>query len=378
MTKDKGAGTGARPDPSLREVVLRDMRQTGIPGRFARELEDLYHFYLDEERRDRLASMGWLKRGVLFYGWLFRSLLMKLTPARRLALLAALLLVLLRRMHLSLPGLDLVLYVWVLGVALLIIVLMLELKDKLLARDEIEIARQVQLALLPRRHPRPDGWSVWSYTRPANDVGGDLVDYLEMEGRLGIAIGDVAGKGLGAALLMAKLQATLRAVAPEIPSLEALGDRLNTILLRDGLENRYATLFYLEIAPESGRLRYLNAGHNPPFALRASGIETMDAASPPVGMLGSARFVEQSLELAPGEMLVAYSDGVTEARDARDQELGAERLRGIAAGLQGLSAGEAGARLLAEIERFIGEARLQDDLSLLVVARSAPLITRPS
>src|SRR2546425_3758516 len=110
---------------------------------------------------------------------------------------------------------------------------MLELKDKLLARDEIEIARQVQLALLPSRHPQPDGWSLWSFMRPANDVGADLVDYIELpEGRLGVVLGDVAGEGLGAALLTAKLQATLRALVPPCPALSGLGPQMNDILHR--------------------------------------------------------------------------------------------------------------------------------------------------
>ncbi|MFQ5626458.1 MAG: SpoIIE family protein phosphatase, partial [Methyloligellaceae bacterium] len=137
-------------------------------------------------------------------------------------------------------------------------------QDKLLARDEIEVARQVQLARFPQEQPRLPGWAVWSYTRPANDVGGDLVDYIELDsGRLGVALGDVAGKGLGAALLTAKLQATLRALVPECRTLDELGGRLNTILHRDGLDNRYATLFYLELAHEGGHVRFLNAGHNP-------------------------------------------------------------------------------------------------------------------
>src|SRR5262249_53337027 len=249
---------------------------------------------------------------VTFWGWLFKSLMMKLSPARRLALLGGLLLLMLSGIDWRFGDVQIRIDFRLVGTAAMLAVLMLELKDKLLARDGIEGARQVQLALLPSRHPKVEGWSIWSYTRPANDVGGDLVDYLDLQdGRLGIALGDVAGKGLGAALLMAKLQATLRATAPETASLAGLGQRMNSILLRDGLDNRYATLFYFEIAPGSGGVRCLNAGHNPPLALRASGIESIRAGSPPLGMLGASRFVEDSFELMPGEMLVAYSDGLT-------------------------------------------------------------------
>jgi sigma-B regulation protein RsbU (phosphoserine phosphatase) len=316
--------------------------------------------------------MGWAKRTILFWAWLFKSLLMKLSPPRRLALLAGLLLLSFGGINWQVGEVRFSIDVRIAGTILVLAVLMVELKDKLLAKDEIDVARQVQLALLPSRHPRVEGWSIWSYTRPANDVGGDLVDYLELDGgRLGVALGDVAGKGLGAALLMAKLQATLRATAPEARSLAELGGRLNAILLRDGLANRYATLFYFEIDPGSGRVRCLNAGHNPPLALRASGVEPLRAASPPVGMLASARFVEDTLDLAAGDVLIAYSDGLTEARNARDEEFGTDRLAGLAPSLRSLGVEQAGRRLLEEVDGFLGDARPYDDLSLVVLARSA-------
>src|SRR5678815_2429096 len=273
-------------DPGLGKVVLEDLRRTDVYGHFRRDLAELYSFYLTEERREQLAAMGWVHRVVSFWLWLFKSLMLKLAPARRLALLGGLILLLAGGLSWKQGDVRMGIDFRILGTVVMLAVLMLELKDKLLAKDEIEVARQVQLALLPQHHPRLEGWTIWSYTRPANDVGGDLVDYLELEGgRLGIALGDVAGKGLGAALLMAKLQATLRAAAPDSPSLAALGARMNSILLRNGVENRYATLFYFEIAPASGAVRYLNAGHNPALALRSTEIDSLGAASPPLGML---------------------------------------------------------------------------------------------
>jgi len=356
----------------LHKVVLEDLRQTDFVGHFRSDLRDIYDFYLTEDRREKLAAMGVVRRTVIFWAWLFRSLLMKLSSARRLALLAGLLLLCFGGINWHFGTVSVGIDFRLLGTVAVVAVLMLELKDKLLARDEIEVARQVQLALLPTRHPRMDGFTIWSYTRPANDVGGDLVDYLELDGgRLGVALGDVAGKGLGAALLMAKLQATLHASAPEATSLAGLGERLNAILLRNGLPNRYATLFYFEMSAGSGRIRCLNAGHNPPFVLRSSALESLHAASPPLGMLAEARFVESEIDLAPGETLVAYSDGLTEAHDESEREFGAQRLETLVRGLGGLSAEETGARLLAEIDRFLGAARPYDDLSLVVVARAA-------
>ena len=359
-------------DPGLGKVVLEDLRRTDVYGHFRRDLEELYSFYLTEERREQLAAMGWVHRVVSFWVWLFKSLMLKLAPARRLALLGGLILLLFGGLSWQQGDHQMRLDFRILGTVVMLAVLMLELKDKLLAKDEIEVARQVQLALLPQQHPHLAGWTIWSYTRPANDVGGDLVDYLELEGgRLGIALGDVAGKGLGAALLMAKLQATLRAAAPDAPSLAALGARMNAILLRNGIENRYATLFYFEISPESGAVRYLNAGHNPALTLKNGGIESVGAASPPLGMLTNARFVEDKLELAPGDLLVAYSDGLTEAHSETDEEFGVGRLTDLVKGLRGLPADEVGARLMREIDRFLGSARPYDDLSLVVVTRPA-------
>jgi len=335
-----------------------------------RELRELYTFYLDEDSRARLAGMGRLRRSFVLLGWLLHSLFMKLSPARRIMVLLSLALTILGNTSLLLMGwgfsADLRPWGWV----LLLLTLMLELKDKLLARDEIQIAREVQLALLPQCNPTVPGWSLWCYTRPANDVGGDLVDFIALDGfRHGVALGDVAGKGLGAALLSAKLQATLRALVPEAVTLDELGSRVNTILHRDGIDNRYATLFYAEVEHDSGRVRYLNAGHNPAFLIRPGGIERLGASSFPLGMLPGVAYEECVLDLAPGDVLLAYSDGLTEASNARGEEFGAARLEALAAGLGNLEPPQVGERLLSEVDRFLGESRASDDLSLVVIRR---------
>jgi hypothetical protein len=360
-------------EPTLRQILFKDLRARDLPRTFGRDLKDLHHFYLDEERLAKLKAMGTLRRVFWLIVFLLKSLLTKLTPARRVMFVASFVLGMLEGQYFKLgtARISFDLSPW--PFLLMVVVLMLELKDKLLARDEIEVARQVQLALLPRSHPRPAGWSLWNYTRPANDVGGDLVDYLDLgSGKVGVALGDVAGKGLGAALLMAKLQATLRALAPECVDLADLGARLNTILCRDGLENRFATLFYLEITPGSPRIRYLNAGHNPPFLLRKRGVETLDPSARPLGMLPGATYVEGSAELEPGDLLVIYSDGLTDAQNAAGEDFGSERLSRLVQEFRGLEAEAAGARLLVEIDRFLRDERPGDDLSLVTVFRCPP------
>ena len=352
---------------NLGSVVIEDLRRTRLGHDYKKELEDLYHFYLDDESRARLERKSRLARGLTLLWLALKGAILKLSPLRRIALLLAMLLtfvgpaVSFDRFSLDLRPT---------GFVLLLILLMLELKDKLLARDEIEIARQVQLALLPDEHPELPGWSVWSCSRPANDVGGDLVDYIELDGfRHGIVLGDVAGKGLGAALLTSKLQATLRALVPETITLDELGNRVNTIFHRDGLDNRYATLFYAVLEYHSGHLGYLNAGHNPPFVIRSDRIDKLEASSVPLGMFGSTSYEEGGVELQPGDMLVAYSDGLTEASNSAGEEFGVERLEVLLPQLRDLEPEAVGQRLLDEVDRFLGDARANDDLSLVVISK---------
>jgi hypothetical protein len=377
-TESKGRRVADRRPPaeerkpqSLSKIVIEDLREVSLGGTFREGLREIYRFYLDEEHRAEVERMGPVRRAFVVTGWLIRGLLLKLSPPRRLLLLiSGALVVFGDTIAFTTETTRVVVDLQPWGYLVLLFVLTLELKDKLLARDEIEIARQVQRALLPTDPPAAAGWSIWGYTRPANDVGGDLVDHLRLDDRrLLIALGDVAGKGLGAALLMAKLQATLRAIVSDHPDLEQLGRRLNSVLVQDGLPNRYATLFYAEVEPGGGALRYLNAGHNPPLLARWSGIEELGASSYPLGMLDEAAYRQGELDLRPGEMLVAYSDGLTEARNAEGEEFGADRLRQALARMRNLPAEEAGRSLLREVDAFLGNQRLDDDLSLVVLLR---------
>jgi serine phosphatase RsbU (regulator of sigma subunit) len=362
------SGPGKR---ELHRVVLDDLR-TGRIGRDAlRDIKSLYAFYLEEERRVELAAMGRVRRVLSMLLWIFKSLLLKLSPTRRILLVAAFGCALFGYKRFVFQGVDFSANLYPVAFTLVLLVLMLELRDKLLVRDEIEVAREVQLALLPRRHPHVPGWAVWSYTRPANDVGGDLVDYLDLDGfRHGVVVADVAGKGLGAALLTAKLQATLRALLPREASLDDLGARLNHVLHRDGIENRYATMFLLELEHDSGEARYLNAGHNPPLLLRGESMERLHASSYPLGMLPSASYREGTLRLAPGDLILVYSDGLTEALNEAGEEFGVARIEAALRAAAGGDPATVGGRILEEVRRFQGPVRPTDDLSLAVVVRS--------
>ena len=351
----------------LKDTVLSDLRQKHFKRNVHRDLKDLYAFYLDEEARERLAGMGKLKRWLIVLGWLFKSLILNLAPIRRLLLLTSFVLFVFGDIYIY----DIELRLNPIGFLLVLLILMLELKDKLLARDELEVGRAVQLALLPDSNPVVPGWDIWLYMRPANDVGGDLVDYLWVDDRrLGLALGDVSGKGLGAALLMAKLQATLRALATEFVSLKDLGGRVNAIFCRDQVPGRFATMVYLELGEGSREVRVLNAGHPPPVLAQTGSTITLDPVALPLGLLDDAEYAEQKVELSMGDLLVIYSDGVTEAEDTAGEMFGEGKVNTLLGQLRELPSERVGKRLIDEVEKFSVRERLADDLSLIVIKRT--------
>jgi phosphoserine phosphatase RsbU/P len=363
--------TGPTKSPSLPRIVIQDIRRGDFRHTVKRDLRDLYRFYLDEDTRAHLASMHRVKRGLVMTWWLAKSLILNLNPTRRLLLLISILLAMQGDIIFRDEKVDFRIDLGLPAFLLLLFILMLELKDKLLARNELETGRAVQMALLPSDSPSFPGWDIWLYTRPANDVGGDLVDYLAIgETRLGLALGDVAGKGLGAALLMAKLQATLRALATEAPSLSELGATMNEIFWRDQVAGRYATLVYLELVAGSDTVRLLNAGHLPPFIIGRDTCREMEPSSQPIGILPGAHFMEQQIPIRLGETMLVYSDGVTEARNGTGEFFGEERLAPLLPRLAGLPSKSAADLVLAEVERFMGEERYPDDLSLIVLRRT--------
>jgi hypothetical protein len=360
----EGAGSAGRPDePYFRNPLKGDFKRT-----LGQDLKGLYSFYVDEERRARLAGMRPFKAALFRLWWLFRGLLGKLSAVRRTLLALSLLGLVLGAFRYDHGDTHISFNFYLPSAFILLVIIMLELKDKLVVREEMMVGRAVQLALLPDTSPELPGWEIWIFSRPANDVGGDLADCLSLgEGRLGLALGDVAGKGLGAALLMAKLQATLRAIAPDFLSLAELGARVNRIFCRDCDPSRFATLVYVEIAADNPNVRVLNAGHPPPVIVRASGTEDLAPVSLPIGVLPSAVFAEQEIRLQSGDCVLLYSDGLTEARAADGTFFGEERLCSLLARLRGGAVGEIGVALVTEVDRFLGETRASDDLSLILL-----------
>lgn len=365
---DKQKKTGR--DHVLRKTIVNDFRKGDILESLRRDFKELYSFYIDSETQERLKSEKRIKRFIHASWYLLKNLILKLTPARRFLLLVSIAFLFFGDASVTDNNFHIAFHNNIISYLFLLLVLMLELKDKLLAHDELQIGKTVQKALLPEENPTLAGWSIWLFTRPANDVGGDLVDYMNLDNnRVALALGDVAGKGLGAALLMSKLQSTIRAIAPDYNSLSELGERINLIFCRDSLPNKFATLVYIELSQNSGKVRLLNAGHLPPLVLRGSKVEELTRGAPALGLLKTSKFEEQEIEMNPNDLLVAYSDGVTEARNERDEFFGDQRLRSIVGKSAGISPDRVGETILEDVDWFVGDAPRSDDLSLVIIKR---------
>ena len=366
--------TSQEKEPALGKTLLDDVRHVGFFSQLKLEWGEIGDFYISEEKRDRLMKMNRFKRWVVLSWWIIKAMFLRLTPFRRILLIVGVVFVASVRFsvttnggasHVSYDGAPLV------GLAILLLVLALELKDKLLARSELQAGRAVQRAMHPEQSPVIPGWNLWLFTRPANEVGGDLVDFMHLNGdRYGIAIGDVSGKGLGAALLMVKIQATLRALAPDYPSLPSFIGKLNQILSRDRIPGSFTSLIFLSLTTASDRIRYVNAGHMRPLLVSGADANELPKGDVALGLASDTTYTEQELNLTQGQCLVLYSDGIVEAQNNAGEFFGLERFKSLCATMGTLSAQGLGERAVATVEDFIGNARGTDDLSLVIIQRS--------
>jgi len=236
---------------------------------------------------------------------------------------------------------------------------------------ELQDASATQARLLPQGVPRLDTLDFAGRCRPAREIGGDYYDFLALgSGKLGLAVGDVSGKGLFAGLLVAKLQATVQSIAPRTG--RCLGDlvgEVNRLMAVNLASNRYATFFYGEYDDRSRELSYVNAGHPPALLVRAGNpdrIETLPANGTVVGLLRDATYRPDSVTLRPGDLLAVYSDGVTEAADAAGEEFGEERLIGALRQYREGPAAVALEHVLAAVDGFRGDVPPADDLTLVL------------
>ncbi len=345
--------------------TIRNLSNTAAPARLYREDPDAWYLMADETERQTLDDLG-------------TELLLPLPGRNRLMGVMALGP---KQSEAAYSKSDLHLLQVLAtqtGMALEVSELAHSLADAAAQRErvnrEIEIAREVQERLFPQEMPAVPGGSIAGHCRPAQGVGGDYYDVFPLEdGRLGLAIGDVSGKGISAALLMASLRASLRGVTLDNPrEFAKLMDKVNRLVYEASASNRYATFFFGALNPITRVLECVNAGHNAPLVLRqkpdgGSDILRLEADGPVVGLLPFAPYTEQSLQLEPGDLLVTYTDGISEAMTRKDEEWGEERMMAAAAAARESSAEGVLKAIFAAADKFTAGAPQHDDMTMLIL-----------
>lgn len=242
--------------------------------------------------------------------------------------------------------------------------------DKRRLDAELEIATQIQHRLFPAKIPRVEGYDLSAFNRSCNEVGGDYFDVIAVDSGIGMAIADVSGKGIGAAMLMSNLQAMLQIRAGEFADPSELIECINGDLISRVGEGQFITMFYLSLNPEEGRICYCNAGHNPPYLLRRNGeIVTLDVSGMPLGILPELKYERSEIEIAGGDVLLLYSDGITECMDGHDDMFGEDRLKDV---LKQSAAGDAHSirgAIFSAVDTFRQDEPYSDDMTLIVLKR---------
>jgi phosphoserine phosphatase RsbU/P len=361
---------------------LRDFWQRVSEGRqvdelwsqFAADARATYGFYKKDVDWEEANKKSGLRRVMHIARQFFWALLLKLAPARRVLLLLALAFLIGsasagRDGHSG--GWDRYLFF---GILILLLLLALELADKVIMKRDLEIAREIQSWLVPSQPPEVPGGDIAFFTRPQNSVAGDYYDafYTNPEkpngGNLMIVIADVAGKSVPAALLMATFQASLRTIAGDGAALADLVARLNRYSSAHSLDGlRFTTAVLAEYDPATRGLNYVNAGHNPPVLRRANGgVELLEDGGLPLGIDSSATFQTGTTVLNPGDVLIFFTDGVVEAINQTGEEYGNQRWLDAIGALPRGSAQNALQYLMKGVDEYVGSTRQYDDITYLI------------
>jgi len=310
----------------------------------------------------------------------FWAVLEKLSPARRVLLLAALIMLVFPSSGFSYHDAGHELHVVELdfhffGGLLMFVLLILEIGDRVVMKRDLQIAREIQTWLLPGAPPQIPGISVAYTTRPANTVAGDYYDVFPRPGptneenRVVFAVADVAGKSIPAAMLMATFQASLKTLSTAQVALPELVANMNKYACSNSQGGlRFTTAFLAEYDAARRVFHYINAGHNNPILRRSNGaVERLDVGGLPLGIQPEAKYESASIALAPGDWLIIFTDGLVEAENARQEEFGETRL--LSALGAGVSATPKGLldQLMANVDLFVGATPQHDDVTCLLV-----------
>ena len=360
--------------------VTEGLELTQLWSQFETEARASYRLYsrdVEAKTPDGLTRRGRRLHVVREFFW---AVLEKLSPARRVLLLVALIMLLFPSSGFSyhdaghdLHVIEFDFHFW--GGLLLFLLLMLEIADRVVMKRDLQIAREIQTWLLPGAPPRIPGISIAYATRPANTVAGDYYDVFPRPGktpeenRVMFAVADVAGKSIPAAMLMATFQASLKTLSTAQVALPELVANMNKYACSNSQGGlRFTTAFLAEYDTARRIFTYINAGHNNPILRRSSGlIERLDVGGLPIGIQAEAKYESASVALAPGDWLIIFTDGLVEAVNASDEEFDEPRL---------LDALEAGAsttpkelldRLMVSLDLFVGSTPQHDDVTCLLV-----------
>jgi sigma-B regulation protein RsbU (phosphoserine phosphatase) len=310
----------------------------------------------------------------------FWAVLEKLSPARRVLLLVALVMLLFPSTGFNYQDaehevhvVELDFHFW--GGLLMFLLLMLEIADRVVMKRDLHIAREIQTWLLPGAPPQIPGISVAYTTRPANTVAGDYYDVFPRPGktseenRVVFAVADVAGKSIPAAMLMATFQASLKTLSTAQVPLEELVANMNKYACSNSQGGlRFTTAFLAEYDAARRIFQYINSGHNNPILRRASGlIERLDVGGLPLGIQPEAKYESASVALHPGDWLIIFTDGLVEAENARQDEYGETRLLSVIGAAAATTPGEMLKRMLADLDLFVGSTPQHDDVTCLLI-----------
>jgi len=375
--------------------VARDVSADDLQRLFTHDTFEAYRFFSRGIDEDRLAREPWWRRQLLRVRQVFIAFTLKLSPARRSLYLISLVVALIGVLKLyrgwstvlvpfGTPFFNIAVFApqWADGtfallvsIVLVNLLVLLEVADRLSLKGELEVAREIQLAMLPTGTYTAGDAEICGITRPANTVGGDFYDVLPLagdpEGRVIVTIGDVAGKGSPAALLMALLLAVLRTLVDEKLEARALMSRLNRQICRHSPTSRFITLFYGVYTPDTGALTYVNAGQNPPLLRRRDGSsERLGATGIALGMFEASQYDAVDTTVRPGDLLVLYSDGITEAENPAGQPFEEAGLERLLSARGGDSPAELASAILRAVEAHARDSRFTDDLTVLILKRT--------
>jgi serine phosphatase RsbU (regulator of sigma subunit) len=375
------------------EQYTRDLTPADFQRLFTRETPDAYRYFTRAIDLEKLALEPWYRRWPIQARLVFTAFTMRLSPARRVLYAIAIVMTVIGVLLLfrGVAPVQLLLFpfrislplpqwadgtLWRLtGFAAINLLILMEVADRLSLKGDLEIARDIQLAMLPGGIRTAGDAVVCGVTRPANTVGGDFYDILTLpDGRIVLALGDVAGKGSPAALLMALLLAMLRTLVDEGLESARLVARLNVQVARHSPPSRFITLFYGLYDPRDGSLQYVNAGHLPPMLRRRDGrferVAGETGSGVALGMFEHATYDSRRIVIEPGDLLVLFSDGITEAENAAGRAFDEAGLEGIVASRATDDPETLGRAILKAVETYTADARLTDDLTALVLKRT--------